>query len=79
MVNEDLFRNHIPEVDDAWPLWVPAEHISRQAWQEAVEAVVADMRKTSGQSAFGLKSWEVSIYYHQPLGEFARELRQQLT
>lgn len=74
----EIVRNCLPEIVGDWSTWVPAAHISRQDWQEAVECVVLGLRRAFNQPAFGLSPAEVSIYYHQPLGDLVEEMRSRL-
>lgn len=49
---------------------VPADHITRQTWQDNVEALVSELRGRLNQPAFGLSEPEISISYHRPLSDF---------
>ena len=61
---------------ETWDNWQPQDHISRQAWQDAVEQLEERIRLDLGQPAFNLTKPEVSIHYHKPLLEFARLISQ---
>ena len=61
---------------ETWDSWHPQDHISRQAWQDAVEQLEDRVRSDFGQPAFKLTKSEFSIYYHKPLLEFARLVSQ---
>ena len=61
---------------ETWGSWQPQDHISRQAWQDAVEQLEDKVRSDFDQPAFKLTKPEVSIYYHKPLVEFARLISQ---
>lgn len=58
--------------------WLPADHISRQRWQEAVEAVVEELRAATGRPAFGVTEAEISVHFHRPLGRLAKLLAKKL-
>ena len=51
--------------------WIPAEKISRQDWQEAVERMIRKIRLEFRQPAFGVSAAEISIHYHLALPAFA--------
>jgi hypothetical protein len=58
---------------------IPADGMSRQAWQEAVEAFVPMVQGTFGDKNFKLTSAEISICYHLPLGGFVDLLAKKLS
>jgi hypothetical protein len=63
---------------DLDPDWVPAENVSRDAWQEIAEECVLRLRRLARRPAFGLGEAEISIHYHKPVREFARLLSERL-
>lgn len=58
--------------------WVPAENISREQWQRAVEALTQCIRQRAGRPAFGFGDAEVSVHYHKALRDFAALARERL-
>jgi len=68
----NYFRRALNIAQDDWGTWVPAERISRQAWQETVEAFVIEARAVIGRPAFGVSEAEISIHYHKPIEFFCR-------
>lgn len=57
---------------------VPADYISRHAWQVAVEECVEELRKLTNRKAFGLSEAEISVHYHGTLDKFIDMLQLKL-
>ena len=57
---------------------MPAEHVTRQYWQFAVEELVCCLRTELGQPAFGLSETEITIHFHLPLHDFINLVRKKL-
>jgi hypothetical protein len=60
------------------PDFVAATSMSRQAWQEAVEDLVATMRERFDQPTFGLPEAEISVHYHLPIRRFGKLVKAHL-
>ena len=60
------------------PGWVPAEHVSRDAWQAIAEDVIGRLRLLTGRAAFGVGEAELSVLYHRPVADFARLVLERL-
>lgn len=67
----NLIRKHYNLPAGGLGGWVPAEHISRQDWQDATEGFVSAVRILSERPAFGLSETEISVHYHQAVERFA--------
>ena len=67
---EQILRQHIIFDGEPWLDLVPADEISRQAWQETVEILVEEVRIKSGYPTLELHTSEVSIFYHKTIGDF---------
>ena len=61
-----------------WSDWLPADHISRQNWQENVERLLKRSRELYKRPAFGLSESEISVHYHLPIEEFATLIKHRL-
>jgi len=48
----------------------PADQISRQLWQQAVENAIDTIRLQVNRPAFGLSESEISVHYHLPVSKF---------
>ncbi len=69
---ERLLRKHFSLNGKDWQKQVPANTISRQAWQEAVETVVEAVRGNDDCPVLMLQASEISVCYHKPVGNFVR-------
>jgi len=73
-----MVLGHFDQPAARWTEWTPADHMTRQAWQERVEDMVAEIRFMTGCPAFGLTEAEISIHYHQPLAQFGQLISRKL-
>lgn len=75
---EQLILRHIQPDAERSITWIPADGMSRQAWQEDIEAFVQIVRAIFDNQSFKLTSAEISICYHRPLTELASLTAQKL-
>ncbi len=74
----DLLEAHIQSNRPFSEKMTPADNLSRQQWQDGIEALVEQLRSITGRAAFGLTDAEISVHYHRPLDEFRRSLESKL-
>lgn len=74
----DVIREHFDLPANGWTDLIPAEKLSRQAWQEAVEQLTFRLRDLFRRPAFGLSESEISLHYHLPLGDFIALIKRRL-
>lgn len=75
---KELLRGHLEFPVDIKGDDTPADQISRQAWQEAVERLLTKIRVEFASPAFGLTEGEISIHYHRSLDDFIRLIADRL-
>ncbi|MCP4182444.1 MAG: hypothetical protein GY761_03895 [Hyphomicrobiales bacterium] len=74
----ELIRNYFSLDTNGWKIWMPAENVSRQSWQEFVETLLNELNADSTQSHISLSDAEISLHYHLPLIQFSHLLKKRL-
>ena len=58
-----------------WENQVPADHISRNAWQRTAEKLVEHVRTVGEMPGFTLSEPEISIHYHRSLRDLVELIK----
>jgi len=78
MVVDELLERFTQEIDTHRNDRIPADHVSRQVWQKAVEQLIVQIREQTACEDFFLTRSEISVFFHKTHAEFAEFINKRI-